>query len=221
VTTKEVSGKRSGTDQERLPLAVLLSGTGRTLKNLLEVAAKPRGNLPLDVRLVISSKPGVRGLEIAAEHGIPTNVICRNSYPSTEAFSHAIFDAIRHVGARYVVFAGFLKHVLIPPDFEHRVINIHPSLIPSFCGQGFYGHRVHEAVIDAGARLTGCTVHFVDNEYDHGPIILQQPVPVLDDDTPELLADRVFEAECLALPQAIRALLAGSVRISGEKVRWS
>ncbi len=202
-------------------MAVLLSGTGRTLKNLLDVSAKPRGNLPLDIRLVISSKAAVRGLEIAAEHGIPTDVISRDRYASTEDFSRAIFDAIRLVGARYVVLAGFLKHLLIPIDFAHKVINIHPSLIPAFCGQGYYGRHVHEAVLDAGARLTGCTVHFVDNEYDHGPIILQQHVPVLDDDTPDLLAERVFAAECLALPLAIRALIAGSVRVAGEKIQWS
>ena len=96
---------------------------------------------------------------------------------------------------------GFLKHVLIPADFENRVVNIHPALIPAFCGQGFYGHRVHEAVLDAGAKMSGCTVHFVDNVYDHGPIILQRTVPVLDDDTPDTLAARVFAAECEAYPE--------------------
>lgn len=205
---------------KRLPLAILLSGTGRTLKNLLDVSAKPKNHLPLDVRLVIASKPGIRGAEIAAESGIPTEVFERRSFATTSDFSQAIFAAVRMAGARYVVLAGFLKHLLIPEDFALRVINIHPSLIPAFCGKGFYGHHVHEAVIESGARITGCTVHFVDNEYDHGPLILQSQVPVLDDDSPEQLAERVFAAECIALPKAIRMLMDGEVRVEGKKVKW-
>src|SRR4029077_16957342 len=106
---------------------------------------------------------------------------------------------------------GYLKHVLIPPDFENRAVNIHPALIPNFCGPGMYGQRVHEAVLESGARLSGCTVHFVDNQYDHGPTILQKQVPVLDDDTPEKLAARVFAAECEAYPEALRLIARGKV----------
>ncbi len=114
---------------------------------------------------------------------------------------------------------GYLTHVLIPPDFENRVLNIHPALIPAFCGRGFYGHHVHEAVLEYGAKVSGCTVHFVDNQYDHGPIILQKVVPVLDDDTPDSLAARVFAAECEAYPEALRLLGRGKVVVEGRSVR--
>jgi phosphoribosylglycinamide formyltransferase 1 len=114
---------------------------------------------------------------------------------------------------------GFLKHVLIPDDFIGKVVNIHPALIPAFCGQGFYGHRVHEAVLEYGAKVSGCTVHFVDNQYDHGPIILQRVVPVMDDDTPDSLAARVFSAECEAYPEALRLIAAGRATIDGRRVR--
>jgi folate-dependent phosphoribosylglycinamide formyltransferase PurN len=114
--------------------------------------------------------------------------------------------------------AGFLKHVPIPPDFENRVTNIHPALIPAFCGHGFYGRRVHEAVLQYGAKISGCTVHFVDNDYDHGPIILQRTVPVRGDDTPESLAARVFEQECIAYPEAINLIAAGRLRVEGRLV---
>ena len=114
---------------------------------------------------------------------------------------------------------GFLKRVTIPEDFANRVVNIHPALVPAFCGEGFYGHRVHEAVLEYGAKLSGCTVHFADNQYDHGPVILQRAVPVLDDDTPETLAARVFEAECEAYPEAIRLIAAGRVAVEGRRVR--
>jgi phosphoribosylglycinamide formyltransferase-1 len=114
---------------------------------------------------------------------------------------------------------GFLTHVLIPADFENRVLNIHPALIPAFCGKGFYGSHVHEAVLEYGAKISGCTVHFVDNEYDHGPIILQKVVPVLDDDTPESLATRVFQAECEAYPEALRQLAKGHLKVAGRRVK--
>jgi folate-dependent phosphoribosylglycinamide formyltransferase PurN len=114
---------------------------------------------------------------------------------------------------------GFLKQVAIPADFVNRVINIHPSLIPAFCGHGYYGHHVHEAVLQYGAKLSGCTVHFVDNDYDHGPIILQRSVPVLDEDTPESLAARVFAQECIALPEAIRLFAENRLQMMGRRVR--
>ena len=107
----------------------------------------------------------------------------------------------------------------IPPDFANRVINIHPALIPSFCGQGYYGHHVHEAVLDYGVKVSGCTVHFVDNEYDHGPVILQRTVPVLEDDTPEVLAARVFEQETEALPDALQLMAEGRLVVEGRRVR--
>lgn len=199
-----------------LPIAVLISGGGTTLRNLLQKQAA--GQLAAAVRLVISSHPAARGLTFAAEAGIPTRVVERRSCASAEAFREAIFGPCREVGVGLVVMGGFLKHVLIPPDFEHRVLNIHPSLIPAFCGQGFYGLHVHQAVLDYGAQVTGCTVHFVDNEYDHGPIVLQRPVLVAPDDTPESLAARVFEEECRALPAAIDLFAAGRLRVVGRRV---
>lgn len=201
---------------ERMPIAVLISGGGTTLRNLLEKI--DAGELPVEIRLVISSRPDARGLQHAAEAGIPTLVVEKTKGTSDEAFSEAIFGACRAAGVRYVVMGGFLKHVPIPPDFENRVVNIHPALIPAFCGQGMYGLRVHEAVLEYGAKVSGCTVHFVDNQYDHGPILLQRVVEVLPGDTPESLQSRVFAAECEAYPEALRLLALGRVRISGRRV---
>jgi phosphoribosylglycinamide formyltransferase-1 len=114
-----------------------------------------------------------------------------------------MFDAIRGSGARWVIMGGYLEHLLIPVDFENRVVNIHPSLIPAFCGKGMYGLHVHQAAIDFGVKISGCTVHFVDNQYDHGPILMQRVCEVLEGDTAETLQKRVFELECEALPEAI------------------
>ena len=188
----------------RLPIAVFLSGSGRTLANLIH--HRDEHGLPIDIRLVIGSRSGLRGTEIAEQHQIPTMVIRQIDFPNPDAYSAATFGPVRDRGADYVVMAGFLKHVLIPADFENRVINIHPSLLPKFGGAGMYGHHVHEAVIAAGERTSGCTVHFVDNVYDNGPVLHQRSCPVLPDDTPDTLAARVFEQECLAMPEAIRKI---------------
>jgi phosphoribosylglycinamide formyltransferase-1 len=199
-----------------LPIAVLISGGGTTLRNLLDKIRD--GELEVEVRLVISSSPTARGLEFAREADIPTRTAERRKFDSTEEFSAAIFDACREAGVELVVMGGFLKHVYIPGDFENRVVNIHPALIPSFCGKGYYGLRVHQAVLDYGAKVTGCTVHFADNQYDHGPIILQRTVEVRDDDTAESLAHRVFEQECQAYPEAIRLIAEGRLRVEGRRV---
>ena len=118
--------------------------------------------------------------------------------------------------------AGYLQLLPIPQSFNNKVVNIHPSLIPSFCGKGFYGHRVHEAALDYGVKVSGCTVHFVNSDYDNGPVILQKTVPVLDNDTAETLNDRVFyEAECIAYPEAIQLLAEGRVSVDGRRVSIS
>lgn len=187
-----------------LPIAVLISGGGTTLKNLIDKVAA--GELNVDIRLVVSSSSKAGGLQFANAAGIETAVIRRSDSDSADAFRDAIFGACRAAGVELVVMGGFLKHVLIPDDFANRVINIHPSLIPEFCGHGFYGSRVHAAALAAGAKVSGCTVHFVDDEFDHGPIILQREVPVEDNDTVQSLAARVFAAECEALPEAIRQI---------------
>lgn len=203
----------------RLPIAVLISGGGTTLKNLLDQSRA--GKLDIDVRVVISSSPQAKGLELAREAMLPTCVVERHRCDSDEAFSRPIFDACRSHEAELVVMGGFLKFAPIPADFANRVMNIHPALIPAFCGQGYYGLRVHQAVLDYGAKITGCTVHFVDNEYDHGPIILQRTVEVRDNDTAETLQKRVFEVECQAYPDAIRLFSAGSLKVSGRRVTVS
>jgi formyltetrahydrofolate-dependent phosphoribosylglycinamide formyltransferase len=150
---------------------------------------------------------------------VPTEVVERKACGSREEFSQRIFEACRRARAELVCLAGFLQLLPIPDDFGNRVLNIHPALIPAFCGKGFYGHRVHEAVLAYGAKVSGCTVHFADNQYDHGPIVLQRVVPVLDDDTADTLAARVFEQECEAYPEAIRLFAEGRLRIEGRRVR--
>jgi len=198
-------------------IAVLISGGGTTLRNLIEHVAA--GRLPVEIALVVSSRAGAGGLRFAAEAGIPAAVIERKAFADDAAFSRAVFNRCRAAGVDLVVLGGFLKRLVIPDDFAGRVVNIHPALVPAFCGEGYYGHRVHEAVLEYGAKLSGCTVHFADNQYDHGPVILQRAVPVLDDDTPETLAARVFEAECEAYPEALRWIAEGRVEVEGRRVR--
>jgi phosphoribosylglycinamide formyltransferase-1 len=207
-------------DAAPLPIAVFISGGGTTLKNLLDKISA--GELPAEVKLVVSSNSAARGLQFAVDANVPTLVIEKKHYPTPEAYSQAMFQPCRDAGVRLVAMGGFLKHVLIPDDFAGRVMNIHPSLIPAFCGQGFYGERVHQAALDYGVKVSGCTVHFVDNHYDHGPIISQYPVPVLNHETPHTLAARIFKQECQAYPEAIRLFAAGRLRIEGRTVivKW-
>ncbi len=200
-----------------LRLAVLVSGGGTTLRNLLTKIEE--GELDARVVTVISNNPAARALEFARQAGVPTAVVERRSFPSVTEFSEAVFGHVRAAEPQLVAMGGFLKRVDIPPDFHNRVMNIHAALIPAFCGHGYYGHRVHQAVLDHGVKITGCTVHFVDQEYDHGPIILQATVRVLDDDTAETLAARVFEAECEAYPRAIRLFAEGKLHVEGRRVR--
>lgn len=190
------------TADRRLPIAVFLSGGGRSLANLIEKS--DTHDLPIEIRLVVSSSTKVRGVTIARDAAVPTICVRKSDHPDADEYSKAMFAPCREAGAELVVMAGFLKHVLIPEDFVGRVINIHPSLLPSFGGPGMYGQRVHQAVLERGVKISGCTVHYVDNEYDNGPIILQRSCLVKDDDTAETLAARVFEQECQALPDAIR-----------------
>lgn len=199
-----------------LRLAVLISAGGTTLKNLIDRIAD--GRLHAKIVHVISSNPEAYGIERAQNAGLPTTIVGRREAGSRELFSQRIFDQCRDVKADLVCLAGFLQLITIPEDFRHRVINIHPSLIPAFCGKGFYGHHVHEAVLEFGAKITGCTVHFADNEYDHGPIILQKAVAVEDSDTAESLSERVFQQECEALPEAIRLYAQGKIRVVGRRV---
>lgn len=186
-----------------LRIAVFISGGGRSLANLIR--HRDECGLPIDIRLVISSSSVAGGVDIARNAGIETMVIRKRDHASAEQYRRAMFDPCRQAEVDLVVMAGYLKHVLIPEDFEGRVINIHPSLLPSFGGPGMYGNRVHQAVLDRTVKITGCTVHFVDNQYDNGPILLQRSCEVLPQDTVDSLAARVFERECEALPEAIRS----------------
>jgi phosphoribosylglycinamide formyltransferase-1 len=202
-----------------LRLAVLLSGHGTTLQNLLDRSAD--GRLSAQTVLVVSSRADAFGLQRAQRAGVPTAVVERKQCASREDFGRRIFDLCRQARVDLVCLAGFLQLLPIPDDFLGRVLNIHPALIPAFCGQGYYGHRVHAAVLEYGAKVSGCTVHFADNVYDHGPIVLQRVVPVRDNDTPDTLAARVFEQECAAYPEAIRLFAEGRLHIEGRRVRIS
>ena len=198
-------------------LAVLISGGGTTLVNLMSKIREK--TLDAKIGVVVASRPNCGGVERAAELNLRCEIIERKAYCTVEDFSGAIFNLCREAKIDLVVCGGFLALIAIPQDFAGRVINIHPSLIPAFSGKGFHGHHVHEAVLKRGARVSGCTVHFVDEEYDHGPIIVQRTVPVLDGDTADDLAARVFQSECEALPQAIQMFASGRLEIDGSRVR--
>lgn len=194
---------------ERLPklrLAVLISGSGTTLKNLLQWEAA--GKLAAEIVLVGSSNPDAGGLQFAHAAGIPSFVVDHRQVREDVEFSRRLFERCREYAVDFVVLGGFLRKLRIPEEFERRVLNIHPSLIPAFAGKGYYGRRVHEAVIRQGCRVSGCTVHYVDDEFDHGPIIDQAAVRVEATDTPEALAARVFAAECELYPAVLNRLAA-------------
>jgi formyltetrahydrofolate-dependent phosphoribosylglycinamide formyltransferase len=187
-------------------LGILLSGSGRTLQNLIDRIED--GSLPARIEVVVSSHPHVKGLERAEKRKIPAFTVNYKAFPDDRGFSEAVTKELGRFQIDLVIMAGFLRRYLFPKKYEGRVLNIHPALLPDFGGKGYYGHLVHEAVLKSGAKESGCTVHVADLHYDRGPIILQKRVPVLPDDTPETLADRVFEAECEAYPEAIRRLAA-------------
>jgi phosphoribosylglycinamide formyltransferase-1 len=197
-------------------LAVCVSGGGTTLQNLIDLIRARK--LRADIVQVVASRPRIGAIPRAEAAGIPLALASRTAH-STAEFSTSVFDPIRRSGADLVVLGGFLALVRIPPDYHGRVINVHPSLIPAFCGHGYYGTRVHQAVIDAGAKVSGCTVHFADDAYDNGPIIVQRAVPVMEDDTAETLAARIFKEECKALPEAIELYASGRLRQEGRRVR--
>lgn len=199
-------------------VAVLLSGGGRTLRNLLDHA--DRGELGgARVVAVVASKPGLKGQAVAEEAGIPAYVVPRKEHADNASFSAAINDVLGPHDPELIVLAGFLSLYHPPDHLRDRVMNIHPALLPSFGGQGYYGHRVHQAVLDYGCKVSGCTVHFADSEYDSGPIIVQRCVPVLEEDDADTLAARVFEQECVAYPQAVRLFAEGRLRRDGRRVR--
>jgi phosphoribosylglycinamide formyltransferase-1 len=200
----------------RLRIAVLLSGEGTSLENLFERIEA--GEVPGEVVLVLSSKKGVGGLARAERRGVPAVTVPRREHPDVRTFNDRIHEQLAAHGADFVALLGFLSPFELRGRYEGRALNTHPALIPAFSGRGFYGRRVHEAAIEAGVKVSGATVHFVDEEYDHGPIVLQEAVRVLDDDTPETLAARVQEVERRLVPRAIRLFAEGRLEIRGRRV---
>ena len=199
----------------QIRLGVLISGGGTTLLNFLDQIRD--GRLNAEISQVIASKRDCIGVERARSAGLRCDVIRPRDFSNTDTFSAAVFDALRAASVDLVTLAGFLSLLKIPDDFSRRVINIHPSLIPAFCGHGLYGHHVHEAAITRGVKVSGCTVHFADNEYDHGPIILQRAVAVPNNCTPDKLASLVFAEEQIAYPEAIRLLADSRVRVGARQ----
>ena len=189
-----------------LRLAVFVSGGGTTLQNLLDRCHA--GVLAAEVVVVVSGRAGVAALDRAAAAGVPAFVAA-----ATDALNHA-----ERAGADVVVLAGYLSRVPVPPEWAGRIVNVHPSLIPAFSGKGCYGDRVHTAVLERGVKVSGCTVHLVDGDYDHGPILVQRTVPVEDGDDVPTLQRRVFAAECDALPAALELLRTRRLRLVGRRV---
>jgi len=203
-----------------LKLAVLVSGGGTNLQALIDQINK--GRLPdVSIEVVISSNRNAYALKRALAHNIPCAVIEKKDYENSQQFEDAFYNLLTSYQVDLIVLAGFL---LILPEkivktYQNRIINVHPSLIPSFCGKGFYGLKVHEAALARGVKITGATVHFVDEGTDTGPIILQKAVPVYENDTPEILQKRVMEqAEWEILPEAVRLYSQGRMKVAGNKV---
>ncbi len=198
-------------------IAVFASGSGSDFQSVIDANERE----PFcEISLLIASKEGIYAIERAKKHGIDYLVKNRKDYPSVEEMYEGIIEELRSRGVDYIVLAGFLG--MIPENFVRAfpdaIINIHPSLIPSFCGKGFYGLNVHRAALEYGVKISGLTVHFVDEHYDSGAIILQRAVEVKEDDTPETLQARILEEEHKALPEAVKLLAMGKIRKEGRKV---
>ena len=200
-----------------LNLAILISGGGTTLQNLIDGINDK--TLNANIQIVISTAPDTHGIKRAEQNSIPVAIVERKGFDNSDNFSNTIINEIEKYSVDLIILAGFLHLFKIPDKYTGKVMNIHPGLIPSFCGKGYYGHHVHEAVIESGVKVSGCTVHFVDNEYDCGPIIIQRVVQVHEDDSPETLAQRVFKEECIAYPEAINLFAEGRLEIEERKVR--
>jgi len=209
------------TSPRPLRIGILLSGKGRGSNMQALIDATRDGRIPGEVALVVSTSPGAPALERAAAAGVAAQLIAAPEYAGPEELDAALAAAFDSAEVDLICLAGYMR--LLTPSFVRRfagrMMNVHPGLLPAFGGKGFYGRRVHEAVLESGAKFTGVTVQFVDDVYDHGPIILQRVVPVEDDDTPETLAARVLTEEHRAYPEAVRLFAEGRLRIEGRRVR--
>jgi phosphoribosylglycinamide formyltransferase 1 len=203
-------------DARKLRVAVLLSGSGTSLENLFEHID---AGLAAEVVCVIASKKSAFGLTRAEKRGIPAVAVPRRDYPSVSAFNDALHEVLDGVAPDLICLLGFLSPFELRGRYEGKVLNVHPALIPAFSGKGFYGRHVHEAVLSSGVKLTGATVHFASDAYDDGPIIAQASVPVEDDDSVESLAARVQALERKLVPEAIRLIAEGRVRIEDGRTR--
>ncbi len=199
-----------------LRMAVLLSGNGTTLQNILDKCTS--GEVTAEIVCVLSSRESAYGLERARQAGIPAVAVPRNAYDDAASFGEAVWDTLTPFGPELIVLAGFMSLLPVPEDYVGRIINVHPALIPAFSGQGMYGERVHQAVLDYGVKLTGVTVHFVNDEYDCGPVIAQCSVPVEEGDTAETLAERVQAEERRLYPKTIQLFAEGRLRLDGRHV---
>ena len=202
----------------KLRIAVLLSGSGTSLENLFEHID---AGLSAEVVCVLSSRKRALGLQRAEKRGVPASAIPRREYEDVGAFNDALHKTLERFDPDLVCLLGFLSPFELRGRYAGRVLNVHPALIPAFSGKGFYGHHVHEAVLEAGVKLTGATVHFASDDYDEGPILLQATVPVEDGDTVGSLAARVQALERKLLPEAIELIAAGRVRIEAGRTRIS
>ena len=199
-----------------MKIAALISGGGRTVLNIAEEISS--GRLNAELNLVIASRD-CKGVERCRQAGMDVHIVALKDMPDPQSYSLAITNILDQAGIDLVIMAGFLSLWPIPEKYAGKVVNIHPALLPRFGGKGMFGHHVHQAVVEHGCKVSGCTVHFVNNEYDEGPIILQKCVPVYDTDSPDDVAARVFVQECIAFPQAIALIVEGKVTIDGRIVR--
>ena len=204
-------------DKKPARLGVLISGGGRTMMNILECIRE--GELNAKIAVVISSRSTVSGVEKARSAGLDVKIIRKKDFPDIDEFSSRIEEILLAADVDLVVQGGWLCLWKIPARYENRVMNIHPALLPSFGGEGMWGHHVHEAVLRAGCKVSGCTVHFCTNEYDKGSVIIQRCCEVKDDDTADTLAGRVFEQECIAYPKAIGLFAEGKLLVQDGKVK--
>jgi len=199
-------------------VGILASGNGSNFQAIVD--RSERGTLPAKVAVLVSDKSNAFVLQRAKNHSIPAYVIRPKDFSDQEEYEQKMIEILNQHGVELVVLAGFMRILSSKfiQAFKDRIMNVHPSLIPAFCGKGFYGMTVHQAVFEYGVKITGATVHFVNEEIDAGPIIIQKPVFVCDEDTPETIAEKVHQVEHEILPEAIRLFALGKLQISGRRV---